>query len=68
MTKDQILKYPEVSKEKFYAVIGPTDTILEIINPYSYPYVTHFKLRYGKTMGYSIGGIYPEPNRYFLPA
>jgi len=39
----------QVSKEEFYAIVGPLDVCLSIEG--KYPYRSIYKLRYGKVVG-----------------
>lgn len=64
----------EVSKDKFYEVIGPQDACVSIENEYKFPYTSIFKLRHnrkllGKVVESYTNGIknkYPIVKKYFL--
>jgi hypothetical protein len=54
----------EVTKEQFYAFIGPLDVVLNITT--SFPYTTDFKLRNGTIKGRSIDS-YTDPAKKLYP-
>ena len=61
----------QVSREKFYSIIGPIDAIIKISD--YYPYTSTFTKRNGDVIGKvvdeytnNIEKIYPIISRYFL--
>ena len=60
----------EVSKDEFFAVIGPQNVTPTIINgkyPYSSDYITPYREVRGKSVGYLPEGSALEAKRYYLP-
>jgi hypothetical protein len=55
--------FKEVTKDQFYAKIGPLDAIVNV-SPEN-PHEVFFKLRYGKVLGKIIGF---DDSKYFLTA
>lgn len=56
----------KVTKEKFYAAIGPLDVVLSVRG--NYPYTTTFQTRYGLEKGRCVGRGDNEEDEYFLDA
>lgn len=61
----------EVTKEQFYAFIGPLDVVL--CHTTDFPYTTDFKLRNGTIKGRTVDSytnpetkLYPIINKYFI--
>ena len=65
----------QVTKEEFYAKIGPVDAVMTVITHKGYPYEVEWKMRnsrslIGKSVGEYTDGIkhkYPIITKYYLP-
>ena len=56
--------FREVSEDQFFATVGQMDVHPRPVGPY--PYTSHWKLRYGGTVGLSVSRENRNDDRYYV--